>query len=64
MGLISLSGGIGSMTDLHEFHAMSAKTVQGVVVELEKRERDGWELHQAYGLGKNEHFLIFRRPKP
>lgn len=44
-----------------EFHVMSAKTVLGVKAELEKKAAEGWELVEAYGLGKNEHVLIFRR---
>jgi hypothetical protein len=44
-----------------EYHVMSTKTVQGVNTELEKRTQEGWRLVEAYGLGSNEHVLIFDR---
>lgn len=47
----------------YEFHVMSAKTILGVKSELDKRAAEGWDLFQSYGLGNDEHVLIFRRPK-
>jgi hypothetical protein len=44
-----------------EYHVMSAKTVQGVQRELDKRVKEGWQLASAYGLGRDEHVLIFQR---
>jgi hypothetical protein len=49
---------------MDEFHVMSSKTVQGVKAELDKRYREGWRLLEAYGVGSNEHVLIFHRTKP
>lgn len=48
---------------MYEFHVMSAKTIRGVQEEIEKRAAVGWELFHTYGLGNNDHVLIFRRLK-
>lgn len=50
---------------MFEFHVMSANSLNGVQVELEKRDRDGWELLAAYpemkGGSTTKHVLIFRK---
>ncbi len=50
---------------MYEYRAMTAKTIQGVAVEANKRAQEGWRLiamaESKGGLGAHEYGLVFER---